>query len=135
MILSVDKEIKQLMKPFSTLVHSILDYAAAVFLILSPWLFGFADGGARQWVPVIIGGFTILLSLLTRYEGGVVKLINMPAHLIVHAASGLLLAASPWWFSFADAGYRPHLFTGVLVMLVVVLSGTRPPSINSRRRR
>lgn len=33
----------------------MLDYLSGVLFIASPWLFGFADGGPAQWVPVVMG--------------------------------------------------------------------------------
>jgi hypothetical protein len=51
-------------------------------------------------------------SLFTNYELGLVGLIGMPAHLGMDAASGLLLAASPWLFGFSDVVWAPHLVLG-----------------------
>lgn len=44
-------------------VHLILDAAAGLVLIISPWLFGFAD---RAWLFVLIGLFEIVVTLVTR---------------------------------------------------------------------
>lgn len=43
------------MKIISTKTHGILDYLVGIILISSPWLLGFADGGAKMWIPVILG--------------------------------------------------------------------------------
>jgi hypothetical protein len=123
------------MKPFTTRLQSILDYSLAVFMITMPWLFGFANGGPAQWVPVTLGSCTILVSLITRYEGGAFKLVPMPVHLGLDAANGLVLAASPWLFGFSNTVHYPHLGTGTLAMLLVLLSGARPASVNSKRKR
>jgi hypothetical protein len=34
------------MRFISTKTHGVLDYLMGLFLILSPWIFGFANGGA-----------------------------------------------------------------------------------------
>lgn len=97
----------------STKVHGYLDYAMGALLIAAPWLFGFAEGGAETWVPVILGAGTILYSLLTDYELGVTKGISMGTHLTLDLMGGLLLAVSPWIFGFADIVYLPHLILGI----------------------
>ena len=38
----------------STRVHGMIDYATGALLIIAPWLFGFADGSAAQWVPILL---------------------------------------------------------------------------------
>ncbi len=97
-----------------TKIHGYLDYAMGALLIAAPWLFGFARGGAETWVPVILGAGAILYSLMTNYELGVKGAISMGTHLTLDLVSGVLLAASPWIFGFADYVYVPHLVLGIL---------------------
>lgn len=100
------------MRFIPTRVHGILDYLTGAFLIATPWLFGFASGGAETWLPVALGAGAILYSLFTDYELGVVKALPMPTHLLLDVLSGFLLAVSPWLFGFADAVFWPHLILG-----------------------
>jgi hypothetical protein len=102
------------MKFIPTKVHGYLDYMMGLLLIAAPWLFDFADGGAKQWIPVILGSGAIIYSLMTDYELGVSRIISMPTHLTLDLISGILLAASPWLFGFADEVYIPHLVLGIL---------------------
>jgi hypothetical protein len=52
-------------------VHNVIDIVAGALLAASPWLFGFADGGANFWVPfVVIGVAAIFLGLTTKQAGG-----------------------------------------------------------------
>ncbi len=37
------------MRFLPTRVHGVIDYLWGVALIATPWLFGFANGGAAQW--------------------------------------------------------------------------------------
>ena len=96
-----------------TRTHGVIDYLMGVLLIVAPYLLGFADGTAAQWVPQIVGAALIGASLLTDYELGVVRVIPMPVHLGLDVAAGLLLAASPWLFGFADRVLWPHLILGL----------------------
>lgn len=102
------------MRFIPTKIHGVLDYLSAALFIASPWLFDFANGGAAQWVPVVVGVFLLLYSLGTDYELGLIKQLAMPTHLTLDwVVAGLFLAASPWLFGFADEVYLPHLVFGM----------------------
>jgi hypothetical protein len=114
------------MRFLSTRVHGAIDYLTRALLIVSPWLFGFADGGAAQWVPVVLGAGIVLLSLLTAYEWGAVKAVPMPVHLGIDLASGLLLAVLPWLFGFAALVWLPHVLVGLFEIAVSLVTRTVP---------
>lgn len=101
------------MRFIPTKIHGCLDYLTGALLIAAPWLFGFADGGAAQWVPVLLGIGVFIYSPLTDYEWGVASIIPMPAHLGLDILNGIVLAASPWIFGFADTVFWPHLLLGL----------------------
>ena len=101
------------MRFISTKVHGTLDYIGGLLIIASPWLFGFADGTAAQWVPVIVGIMLLLSSIMTNYEAGMVKVISMSSHLGLDILAGLFLLASPWLFGFADRITWPHVLFGL----------------------
>jgi len=114
------------MKLLSTRVHGIIDYLMGVLLILLPFIGGFATGGAKQWVPIILGVAIIGQSLLTRYELSLVPVIPMSMHLMADIAVGILLAASPWLFGFAGTVYAPHLILGVMEIGVALITRATP---------
>ena len=110
-----------------TRVHGIIDYIVAVILIIAPYLLGFADGTPAQWVPTVIGIATIVVSLLTRYELGAVKLIPMLGHLSIDGVAGIVLLASPWIFGFADRIWWPHVLFGIMYVVVPLLTARKSP--------
>ena len=114
------------MRFIPTRVHGIADYAMGGLLIVAPWLLGFAAGGAETWVPVILGFGAIGYSLFTDYELGLVRRIPMRTHLGLDAASGAVLAASPWLFGFAELVYLPHLILGLLEIGAALTTRTTP---------
>ena len=114
------------MRFLPTRVHGVLDYLTGILLIAAPWLLGFARGGAEQWISVMLGVSALLYSLLTNYELGLVRLIPMPVHLLLDGLSGVLLAASPWLFGFADQVYLPHLVLGMFEIGAALLTRTVP---------
>ena len=117
------------MRFLSTRVHGAADYFMAVLLIAAPWLFGFAEGGAETWVPVIIGIGAIAYSLVTAYEMGVVSAIDMKTHLVMDMAAGLVLIVSPWVFGFADYVWIPHVIFGALEVGAAMVTQTTPTRV------
>lgn len=114
------------MRFIPTRVHGVMDYIVGALLIASPWLFGFAAGGAETWVPVVLGAMTLVMSLMTDYELGLVPKIGVRMHLNMDLISGILLAASPWLFGFADYIWAPHLIFGLLEIIVSLTTLTSP---------
>jgi hypothetical protein len=104
----------------------MLDYLLGALLIAAPWLFGFAAGGAEQWVPVALGAGVLLYSAFTDYELGLVKKLQMPAHLLLDALGGLLLAASPWMFGFDERVWMPHVVVGLIEVVTAAITNTVP---------
>jgi hypothetical protein len=106
----------------------VLDYLVGALLIAAPWLFDFDRGGAETLVPVLLGVSTLVYSLFTDYELGAVRRIPMRTHLNLDLASGILLAASPWLFGFADYVWQPHLIVGLIEIGTVLMSRSVPES-------
>ncbi|EJW11153.1 hypothetical protein A33M_3414 [Rhodovulum sp. PH10] len=106
----------------------MIDYVVGALLAASPYLLGFADGGPAEFVPVALGLGAILYSAFTDYELGLIHAIPMPVHLGLDAASGVLLAASPWLFGFADQIFLPHLLIGLFEIVASLVTRTRPES-------
>lgn len=121
------------MRFLSTKAHGIMDYLMGVLLIASPWLFGFARGGAETWIPVILGAGALVYSLLTNYEFGAVKSIPMPVHLTLDLVSGLFLAVSPWLFNFDEYVYLPHLILGIAEIGASLITHKQPSYAHSHR--
>lgn len=114
------------MRMISTRVHGILDYTVGIALILAPWLFDFANGGAAMWIPISLGIATILYSLMTNYEMGIASVITMPTHLWIDGIAGLFLALSPWLFGFNEIVVLPHLIVGMLMMATALTTNPVP---------
>ncbi len=123
------------MRFIPTRVHGMLDYASGLLLIVSPYLFGFANGGAAQWVPMIVGAAILLMSLITDYELSLTRIIPMPVHLGMDVAGGLLLLASPWLFGFADQVRWPHVILGILEIGAGLMTRTTPNTARLEARR
>jgi hypothetical protein len=113
------------MRVLSTRIHGMIDYAFGILLIVAPYVLGFANGGAAQYLPQALGAAIVMMSLVTDYELSLARLIPMPAHLGVDMLGGVLLAASPWLFGFSDRVYWPHLILGIIEIGTAAMTETR----------
>jgi hypothetical protein len=133
--LNFRKQLKLLIMRFiPTKVHGVMDYIMGILLIASPWLFDFNRGGMETWIPVILGVGALVYSVMTDYELGLTRTLTMPTHLTLDLVSGILLAASPWIFGFADHVYLPHLVLGIIEIGASLMT-KREPSNEGRRGR
>lgn len=112
-----------------TQVHGIIDYVTGGTLVAAPELLSVKDVPEAALTLRLMGIGATAYSLLTDYELGVAKLLPMPTHLALDAASGALLASSPWLFGFARNGTRywlPHALVGMSEIMAAVTSQTTP---------
>src|SRR5215203_2693676 len=122
------------MRFIPTKVHGVMDYLMGILLIASPWLFDFNRGGLETWIPVILGVGALVYSVMTDYELGLTRTLSMPTHLILDLVSGILLAASPWIFGFADYVYMPHLVLGIIEIGASLMTKKEPSKEGQRHR-
>ena len=114
------------MKPISTRAHSILDYLSAGALLALPRMMGWGPGATRLLTNAAIA--TLVYSLLTRYELGLVKKLPMKGHLALDGMSGTLLCAAPFLLLDEDEGDAtgPLIGLGLFELAVSLLSQTTP---------
>ena len=102
------------MRILPTRVHGMIDYVFGLILLVGPYLLGFANGGAAQYVPQVLGLAIIGMSLITDYELSLARLVPMPVHLGIDMLGGVLLLASPWLFGFSNQVVWPHVILGLI---------------------
>jgi hypothetical protein len=112
-----------------TKIHEVLDYIVGIALILAPNIFQFSSNATASWIPRVLGVVLIVYSLFTNYEWGVVKVVEMPYHLVIDLVASIFLAISPFIFGFYRESanvWLPHLIVGIAVILVVIVTQTQP---------
>lgn len=104
------------MRFISTKTHAAMDYLAGLLLIIVPlfWLDSAEVPSAAIWTPVVVGALMLIQSLFTDYEFSIANVLPVPLHLGMDAVAGIVLAASPWLFGFAETVWVPHLIVGLL---------------------
>lgn len=107
------------MKFLSPLVHGVLDYLLGALFIAAPFLFSFVSPLA-QIISLAIGASVLLLSLLTRYPLGVLRVIPFPVHGAVEFVAALALIAMPWFAGFEGVPPARNFFVATGVALFAV---------------
>lgn len=105
--------------------HAILDLVLALILILYPWLFFTKPSGVATTTFLITGIALLWYSLMTKYEVGIFKFINMKVHLAIDFFLGLMLAASPWLLGLGPTYLWPPVVIGAGLMLLAVCTNNR----------
>jgi hypothetical protein len=114
----------------STRTHGLIDYVFGFVLFFVPPLFGFADVQIALWLAIVVGTAIIAVALVTDYEPGVIKAIPMRVHLGLDVVEGIFLAASPWFFGFADRVWAPLVVLGAFEVAVALCTRTTPRTVN-----
>jgi hypothetical protein len=112
------------MRTISTRIHGILDYLLAGFLLAAPWICDFSGDRHAQLIALALGGLLLLMSALTEYEAGLLRLVPFPFHRFGDLLLGLLLAFSP--IHFGISGTPAIVFIIVGFFEIVLAAVTRP---------
>ena len=81
-------------------LHAVFDYTMGLFFLLSPWLLGLSSG-APSVIPIVIGVLTLLYSIFTHYEGGLIRVISFSVHLILDVCAGSVFVFAPFLLHFS----------------------------------
>jgi len=110
------------MKIINSKVHGILDYLTVVFLAASPTLFDM-EGDLRTFT-YILAAVHLLLTVLTRFELGIIKVIPFPIHGIIEILVAVSLAGVSLYFNQQDnmKGFYYYIWLAVVIALVFLLT-------------
>ncbi|MEN5434428.1 MULTISPECIES: hypothetical protein [Sphingobacterium] len=100
----------------STQWHAFLDYILAFTLLVGPWIFGYSEDHYGKLISVLAGGLIIVLSVLTRYEGGLIRIIPMPLHLNMDVVLGVFLIVSPFVLDLVYEAIMCLVILGILIL-------------------
>jgi hypothetical protein len=115
------------MQPVSTRVHGLVDYASVLALTVAPHQLGW--GARARRLLGAAAGATLVYSLFTRYELGLIRLLPMPVHLALDAAQATVLCAVPVFLRRERPAVRAAIIgIGLGELTIVALSRSRPPS-------
>ena len=113
------------MKLLNSKLHGLGDYAAAVVLIIAPFVLGIGEQSMiAHWASVIGGAGLIVYSLLTDYTFSAVNAIPFKTHLVLDSIAGVAFVALPFVLGLDGLARIYLVVMGVGVLLVVAVSQT-----------
>jgi hypothetical protein len=100
--------------------HAFADYAVGVLLIVV----ALANNGSAGAVAtgVVVGAVVLLVSALTKYPLGIVKVLPFPVHSAGDYLAAALLIGAPFALNFADAESGIAAFYVVMGIAVLAVS-------------
>ncbi len=110
------------MKIINAKVHGILDYLTVVFLFVSPTIFGM--DGTLATFTYILGVVHLLLTILTDFEVGLIKVIPFRVHGNIEIIVAIALGIAAYWFYTMDnmTGFYFYLALAIVILLVFFLT-------------
>ncbi len=110
------------MRLINTKAHGIYDYLMGALLIMSPFLFDYANGSISHNIAVAMGVYLWISASATNYEFGLLKVLGLKYHLFLDLLAGLFLCISVFAFSQEVEAFKPHLVFGLSIIGVSLLS-------------
>jgi len=107
------------------LAHGIIDYAMVLYLAAGPTVVGFR--GKQAMICWALAVVHLLLTAVTRFPPGIVKVVRFPLHGAVEFLVGLLMIILPWLGNFSKGLLSRNFFvaTGALILLIWFLTDYR----------
>jgi hypothetical protein len=100
--------------------HAIADYAVGVLLIVVAVASGV--GGAAEATGIVVGATVLLVSVLTRYPLGIVKVLPFQVHSAGDYLAAALLIVAPFALGFNDTEAGISAFYVVMGIAVLAVS-------------
>lgn len=112
-------------------MHGVIDYLAAIALIVAPFFVLPADAPAIAiWFSVAAGSALILYSLITDYSVSARRAIPFTLHLAIDFIAGVAFIAAPFVLGFTGVTELYYFVMGGAVVLVVLVTNS---NVNSTR--
>ncbi len=119
------------MKFISPKIHGLIDYLVVIFLLASPALFGFT--GLVATFTYALGAVHLLLTVLTNYPLGIVKIIPVSFHATIEVLVGIILIVLAYTLfkDNAEGSKLYYVIFGTVILLTWLVTdyvGTGHPS-------
>jgi hypothetical protein len=104
-------------------LHAVADYAVGAVLIIAALMVGGSAGAVGT--GVVVGATVLLVSMLTRYPLGVVKVLPFQVHSAGDYLAAILLLVAPFGLHFrqSDAGLSAlYIAAGIAVLAVSLIT-------------
>jgi hypothetical protein len=109
-------------------VHNVLDYAAGIFLLFTPAIFGFSEIDTARDLFLGTGLAMLAYSACTKYDLSVFKWISLSAHMSLDVLAGVVVMLAPWLFGYRDVltGTQEIMHYAIALGLFGLVAFTQP---------
>jgi hypothetical protein len=113
------------MKFISPKIHGLIDYLVVVFLFISPTLFGFT--GTVAIFTYALGAVHLLLTILTNYPLGILRIIPVTLHASIELLVGvvLIVIAYTLFRDNAEGSKLYYVIFGTVILLTWLVTDYR----------
>ena len=117
------------MKILNATAHGVLDYAVVTLFLAAPTLLGLS--GLPAAISYALAGVHLLLTLVTAFPLGAVKLVPLPVHGAIELVVSIALGALPWLLRFSADTVARNFYLGAgagifIVWMVTDYRSTKP---------
>jgi hypothetical protein len=108
------------MRILSPKIHGVIDYVTVLGLVLAAALFG--HGGISTMLAYALAGIHLVMTVLTAFPLGLIKVIPFKVHGMVELVVGIALVVLPWVLS-GTVEFSPNgrmFFSAFGAVLIVV---------------
>jgi hypothetical protein len=117
----------------SPTLHGVADYLAAAGLIL-PFVLGLGTSSPLAiWLAVAAGAAVVLVSLLTDYTYGAIRVLPFRGHLAIETIVAIAFALAPNAFGFTGIDAWYYWVNAAAVFLVVGLTRSEESALRPIR--
>ncbi|MDB5135542.1 MAG: hypothetical protein JWP37_2145 [Mucilaginibacter sp.] len=102
-----------------------MNYAVAITLMASPWLFGFSRGAAF-FLPLVFGWLQLIMAIFSKHEMGFIKVFPVATHCFFDVLGGFILMTSPFIYGYYPQVVWPQFLLGLLVVLLGIFTKQSP---------
>lgn len=119
------------MKIISSRFHGILDYLTVIFLFAAPTLFKME--GTIATFTYALAGIHFVLTALTNFEFGLIKVIPFAIHGLIEMVVAVVLAAIAFWFNYKGSELGFYFYIGLALIILIVFIFTDFKHVSKNR--
>lgn len=102
--------------------HGVLDYIFSIFLLAAPTIFQME--GNLSTITYVLGAAHLLITILTNFELGLIKLIPFRIHGLIEIVVSLLLVALAFWFNSQGSEFGFYFYLALAGVIMIVFTIT-----------
>lgn len=107
-------------------LHGVADYGAGAGLIILPFILGLGQSSPlAPWLAVVTGIAVIIVSLLTNYKLGALRVIPFKGHLAIDLTVAVMFTVAPFILNFSGLDAYYYWANAIAVYAVVALSNPK----------